>query len=70
MTNETARNLCTKNSPDTLATYLSRQQLVECFRALYDIEPRKTISKLDLAYSCQSYIEDEIRTADLCKILY
>lgn len=54
---------------DEMTTKYSKSQLQYFFRALYDIEPRSVYTKADLAYKCWSFIADDKRTKDLCKIL-
>lgn len=69
MTVDTVKAICNKNTPDTMASYMTKGQLVQAYELLFGIPVHKNAKSIDLAWSCWQYVQDEIRTADLCKIL-
>ena len=68
-TAESVRELVRNNTPEELSSRLTANELRLCFKTLYGIEARPSINKVDLAYKCRDFVSDEIRTADLCKLL-
>lgn len=70
ITTEIARNICTRNNPQALTSLLTKAQLTECYVALYGIQPRQSYNTYDLSWACWQFVQDEIRTADLCKLLH
>lgn len=56
-------------SVEEMISRYTKNQLQSFFKYLYGIEPRSAYKKDDLAYKCWSFIADDKRTKDLCKIL-
>lgn len=69
ITKDIAHNICARNNPQALTRWLTKSQLNECYVALYGIQPKTSYNAYDLAWACWNFVQDEIRTADLCKIL-
>lgn len=69
MTKGIVKYACEGLSPEQIAQLYKKSVLVEMYICLYTIEPNKRKTALDLAYSIRNFLNDEERTADLCKLL-
>lgn len=61
--------MCENKSPEEIAQAYKKSILVQMYRCLFTIEPNKRDTAIDLAYRIWEFIQDEKRTADLCKLL-
>lgn len=69
ITADIARRICQRNDVPTMLANMSRKQLYDMFVALYEVEPQR-YDKVNMAYACWNFVQDELRTADLCKHLH
>lgn len=56
-------------SAAALAEQYSKSELSSMYQILYVIQPNPRKTKLDIAYEIRDFVENDIRTKDLCKIL-
>lgn len=68
MTKEDIINVCSKTSYEDLAHTYKKSELTQMYKCLYGITPQSRKTSKELAYSIWSFVQDHIRTLDLCKI--
>ena len=69
MTKEIVKYMCEGKSPTDIARTYSKSVIVQMYRCLYSIEPHKSKNASEIAYAVWSFLADEERTRDLCKLL-